>query len=132
MLFNGRNDAIKFLDNYSSMIFETKRKVTEGEPELKSSKAKTKTAEKEPKPKLSKAKTKLEKFSLEFCEEFINEIKFDEAVSMSKYLKSIFHPLFLTPLFLAKELYDSNQNMNDEIVKHINDALTELKKIIII
>ena len=31
------------------------------------------------------------------------------------------------PLFLAKELY-INQNINYEIVKHINDALIELKK----
>ena len=26
-----------------------------------------------------------------------------------------------------KELYNSNQNINDEIVKHINDTLIELK-----
>ena len=32
------------------------------------------------------------------------------------------------PLFLAKELYNSNQNTNDEIVKHINGALIELNK----
>ena len=31
-----------------------------------------------------------------------------------------------TPLFLEKELY--NNSKNDEIVKHINDALIELKK----
>ena len=30
-----------------------------------------------------------------------------------------------TTLFLAKELYNSNQTKNDEIVKHINDVLTE-------
>ena len=33
--------------------------------------------------------------------------------------------------FLAKELYNSDQNINDEIVKQINDALIELKKILI-
>ena len=33
-----------------------------------------------------------------------------------------------TSLLLAKELYNSNQIINDEIVKHINDALIELKK----
>ena len=32
-----------------------------------------------------------------------------------------------TPLFLAKELYNSIQNKNDEVVKNINDALIELK-----
>ena len=31
MLFNGRNDAIKFIGNYSSMILEAKRKVIKGE-----------------------------------------------------------------------------------------------------
>ena len=45
---------------------------------------------------------------------------------MSKYLRNIF--FYQTPLFLAKELYNSNQNINDEIVKHINDALIELKR----
>ena len=90
MLFNGRNDAIKVVDNYSSIILEAKRKATEGEPELKPSKAKTKAAEEEHKPKLSKAKTRLKKVPLELCEEFINEINFVETISMSKYLKNIF------------------------------------------
>ena len=90
MLFNGRNNAIKVVDNYSSMILEAKRKATEGEPELKPSKAKTKAAEEEPKPKLSKAKSKLKIVPLELCEEFINEINFNETISMSKYLKNIF------------------------------------------
>ena len=44
---------------------------------------------------------------------------------MSRYLKNIF---FHTPLFLAIELYNSNQTLNNEIVKHINDALIESKK----
>ena len=44
---------------------------------------------------------------------------------MSKYLKNMF---CYTLLFLAKELYNSNQIINDEIVKHINDALIEFKK----
>ena len=33
-----------------------------------------------------------------------------------------------TPLYLAEELYNSNQNINDKIVKHINHALIEIKK----
>ena len=74
MLFNGRNNAIKVVDNYSSMILEAKRKATEGEPELKP----------------LKAKTRLKKVPLELCEEFINEINFVETISMSKYLKNIF------------------------------------------
>ena len=48
-----------------------------------------------------------------------------EKLEMSKYLKNIF--FYRTPLFLVKELYNSNQNINDEIVKHINDTLIELK-----
>ena len=47
---------------------------------------------------------------------------------MSKYLKVIF--FYQTLLFLAKVLYNSNQNVNDETVRHINDALIELKKYI--
>ena len=30
MLFNGRNDAIKFVEDYGLMILEAKRKSTEG------------------------------------------------------------------------------------------------------
>ena len=56
-LSKGRNDAIKFVDNYGSMILEAKRKV----------------AEEEAKPELTKAKTKLKKFPFELHEEFINE-----------------------------------------------------------
>ena len=36
---------------------------------------------------------------------------------------------YQTPSFLAQKLYNSNQNINDEIVKHINNSLIELKKI---
>ena len=40
-LFDRRDDAIKFVDDYGSMIFEVKREVAEEEPETKP-KAKTK------------------------------------------------------------------------------------------
>ena len=30
ILFNGKNDAIKFVEDYGSMILESKRKATEG------------------------------------------------------------------------------------------------------
>ena len=43
---------------------------------------------------------------------------------MSKYLRNI---LFII-LFLANGLYNSNLNVNDEIVKCVNDTLIELKK----
>ena len=55
-LFHGRNDAIKFVDDYSSMIPEAKRK----------------TAEEEPKPEPTKAKTKRKKSQFELHEKFIN------------------------------------------------------------
>ena len=57
-IFNGRNDAIKFVDDYISMILQAKRNAVEEEHEL------------EP----SKAKTKRKKFILELREEFINKI----------------------------------------------------------
>ena len=47
---------------------------------------------------------------------------------MSNHLKNIF--FYHTLLFLAKELYNSNHNLNDEIFKHINDASIDLKKYI--
>ena len=38
----GKNDAIKFVDGYGSMILEAKRSATEEEPEPEKSKVKTK------------------------------------------------------------------------------------------
>ena len=61
-LFNGRNDAIKFVDDYGLMILEAKRKA----------------AEEEPKPEPTKAKTKRKKSPFELHKKFINEIKNDE------------------------------------------------------
>ena len=61
-LFNGRNDAIKFVDDYRPMILEAKRKASEEEPKT------------EP----SKTKTKRKKSPLELREEFTNEIKNDK------------------------------------------------------
>ena len=46
---------------------------------------------------------------------------------MKKYFKICFFNN--TPLFLAKELYNSSQNVNDEVVKDINYSLIELKNI---
>ena len=63
-LFNGINNAIKFVDDCGSMNLEAKRKVAEEEPE----------------PELLKAKTKSKKSPLEWCEEFINEIKNGEKI----------------------------------------------------
>ena len=60
--FNGRNDPIKIVDGYASIILE----------------AKIKTAEEEPEPEPSKAKTKRKNFPLELCEEFLNKIENEE------------------------------------------------------
>ena len=48
---------------------------------------------------------------------------------MNKCVKiNFFIILYYTQLFLEKELCNSNKSRNDEIVKHINDALIEWEK----
>ena len=59
-LFNRSNNAIKFVDDYGSMILEVERKVAENP---------------EPEPEPSKEKLKRKKCSLELREEVINKIK---------------------------------------------------------
>ena len=93
------------------MILEVERKATEEKPELK--------------PEPSKSKTKPKKCPLELREEFLNEMKRDEKNISTQIFKE--YSFYHTPLFLAEELYNSNENVNDEIVKYINDALIELK-----
>ena len=61
-LFNGKNNAVKIVDNYGSMILEAKRKA----------------AEEEHKSDPTKAKTKRKKSPFEWHEKFINEIKNNE------------------------------------------------------
>ena len=75
-LFDGRNDSIKFVDDYTLMILEATKTAAkeELEPEL------WKTP--------SKAKTKRKKSPLELREEYINEIENDEKIQMSKYFLS--------------------------------------------
>ena len=109
-LFNGRNDPIKIVDGYASIILEAKRK----------------TAEEEPEPVPSKAKTKRKNSPLELREEFINKIENEEKNINEQIFKEYFYDHI--PLFLAKELYSNNQTINDEIVKNINGALIKLKK----
>ena len=76
------------------MILETKRKATEEEPE----------------PEPSKATTKSKKYSLALSEDFISEVKNDKKnISAQMFEKKIF---YRTPLFLAKDLYGSNQIRN--------------------
>ena len=56
----------------------------------------------------------------------INEIKNNEKNINEEVFKGyLFNH---TLLLLAKELYNSNQNVNGKIVKYINDSLIELKR----
>ena len=110
-LFDERNDAIKFVDDYVSMILEAKRKTADEEPE--------------PEPEPSKARTKRKKSPLQLHEEYINEIKNDEQNINEKICKEYFLP---NSNICSKELYNSNQNKNDEILKYINDASIEFEK----
>ena len=87
--------------------------------------AKRKAAEDENKPKPTKAKTKGKKSLFELHEKFTNEIKNDEKNINQQIFKEYFYH---TPLFLAKELYNSNQNVTNETVKHVNNAFIALKK----
>ena len=75
-LFDGRNNSIKFVDDYILMILEAKKTAAKEklEPEL------WKTP--------SKPKTKRKKSPLELREEYINEIENDEKIKMSKYFLS--------------------------------------------
>ena len=73
-LFNGRDDAINFVDDYGSMILEAKRKAPEQEPG----------------PDLSKPKFECKKSSLELGEEFIDEIKNDEKNINEQLFKEYF------------------------------------------
>ena len=86
------------MDDYGSMILETKRKATEEEPKIEHKKFPL-----------------LEFIKITNVEKNINE-----------QTKNFF--FYQTPSFLAQKLYNSNQNINDEIVKHINNSLIELKK----
>ena len=49
-------------------------------------------------------------------------------MSMSKYLELIF--FYQNPSYLTKQLYDSDQTKNDEIIKNINDGFIELRNAI--
>ena len=109
-LFSRRNDAIKFIDGYGLMILEAKRKAPEEEP----------------KPEPTKAKTKRKISPFKLHEKCINEIKNDENNINEQIFKE--YLFYNTALFSAKELYSSNQNDNDKIVKHSNDLLIKLKK----
>ena len=74
-LFNGRNNAIKLVYEYGSMIPEAKKK---------------KAAEEEPKPEPTKAKTKRKKSPFELHKKFINEIKNEKKYINEETFKQYF------------------------------------------
>ena len=84
-LVNRRNDPIKFVDDYGSVIVEAKRKATEEEPES------------EPEPSKAKTKRKLH-------QKLINEIRNCGKIRNEQIFKEYF--FYHTPLFLVKELYN--------------------------
>ena len=70
MLFNGRNDVIKFVDDYGSMILEAKRQAAEKPPKSKESKILT------PKPMLRRLPIALPQVKAgNTSENLLNEIR---------------------------------------------------------
>ena len=59
-------------------------------------------------------------------EKFINQIKKDEKSIIEQIFKKTF--FIILHYFYQKNYIKASQNVNDEIVKHVNDALIELKK----
>ena len=76
MVFKGRNEAIKFVDDYASIVLEAKRKAAEEELEPQPSKAK--------------------KFPLELRKEFMNEIKNNEKIINERTFEEYFLSYFIT------------------------------------
>ena len=107
---HGRSDAIKFVNDYSSMILEAKRKTAE--------------IETEPEVEPSKAKTKCKKHPLKFLEEFISKIKSDGKKNKNKQIfRDYFFPQ--TPSSSAENLNDDNQIA---IAKHVTGILNDSRK----
>ena len=78
-LFNGRNDAIKFVDDYGSMILEAK--IKDGE-ELKTAEQEQEATEPAKATELTKAKSKLD--------EFLNKTKNEEKTINEKIFRDFF------------------------------------------
>ena len=87
MLFNGRNDSIKFVDDYASMILEAKGKVAEEKSE--------------PKPEPSKEKTERKKSLLEFINEIIKDEKNMNEQVIKEYFFIILHYIWLKNYTIA-------------------------------
>ena len=59
-------------------------------------------------------------------EKFINQIKKDEKNIIEEIFKKTF--FIILHYFYQKNYIKASQNVNDKIVKHVNNALIELKK----
>ena len=58
-------------------------------------------------------------------ENFLNKIKNEEKNMNEQIFKEYFG--YESPSFLIKDLYESNQNKNDMIVKYLNESLIDLR-----
>ena len=59
-------------------------------------------------------------------EEFLNKIKNEEENINKQICKEYFG--YESPSFLVRDLYESNQNKNDMIIKYLNESLIDLRK----
>ena len=58
-------------------------------------------------------------------EEFSNKIKNEEKNFNEQIFKEYFG--YQSPSFLEKDLYESNQNKNDGIIKYLNESVIDLR-----
>ena len=124
LLFSARE---KVLNSFKSRLFPIKNfdKISTHEPATKQEVAK------EPEPevatKATKAKNRWKISPLKLREYFWNKTKNEERNINEQIFKKFFCQ---TPSHLAKDLYDSDEAKNDDIVKHIKNELIELKNYI--
>ena len=75
--------------------------------------------------KALKTKTKRKISSLKLRKDFLNKIKNKDKNINEQIFKDYFFYQF--PSYLAKMLYDSDKIKNNEIIKHINNGLIEVR-----
>ena len=114
-LFNEINNVIKFVDDYCSLVLETKRMAGGEEPATKPEVAT------EP----IKVRTKSKISLIKLREEFLNKTKNEEKSMQEQIFRHYF--FYQTRSYLTKDLYHSDATKNDEHIKNINNGLTELR-----
>ena len=95
-LFNERNNVIKFVDDYCSLVLEAKRMAGGEEPATKPEVAT------EP----IKARTKSKISLIKLREEFLNKTKNEEKSMQEQIFRDYF--FYQTPSYLTKDLYHSD------------------------